>query len=537
MANRGNTEVLPCGEIRLTHDEEGRLTGALYVVDGKAYGWRLEIDPRARSGVFTAPDQMGQYRWRDGTVELFNAPDGGPASSAQVSYQNWVDSCLADIRDTGYVHVARKATRALDEGDLDRAETLFGAFESYARLRPGAYNRGALGRIVATAALVKAARNGVGADTLVATAVAAALTVDDGEEKGTAALGRRLKKVLAGRYGHVLGRAVAASLGSLEADWGELDETARWRQLLALRDRVDRLAGPIGLAALAEAAAARETEDRNLARFAQVLASKTGQSELLGEVSERLAGLHGASIADLNNQANALMHQGEYAEAEAILAAVEARLSPDAGSERQALIDEYFLRGNLAELMWRQGRYHEGIGPAERAYQLERHIADLSAHRSSLADEPVFDRSAMFSNATWAIISTYTRLGRIDDAERVFESELTDQPRLAARHEANAEAIENAFNAGMCIYSENKTPASMERGRRLFDLLRERIPVPSSRILTWCYACAYGYYGDQEKAKEFLERAIAMGASRAELRNDPDFDPVRDQSWFKELLG
>lgn len=537
MAKRGDTEVLPCGEIRLTRDERGRLTGALYVVDGRTYGWRLEIDPGAGTGRFTAPDQRGYYRWRDGTVELFTDRQDAPASSEAVGYQDWVDSCLADIRDTGYVHVARKATRALDEGDLDRAEQLFRAFETYARLRPGAYNPGALGRIIATAALVKAARSGAGADKLVATALAAALTIDDQEEKGTAALGRRLKNVLGGRFEPVLRRAVAASLGSLEVDWTELDEAARWRQLLALRDRVDRLAGAEGLVALAEAAAARESEDRNLARFAQVLASRTGQSELLGEVSDRLAGMEDASIADLNNQANALLHQEQYDEAEAILAAVEARLSPDAGSERQALIDEYFYCGNLAELRWRQGRYREGIVPAERAYELERRIADLYAYRSPFSDEPVFDRSAMFSNATWAIISTYTRLGRVDDAERVFESVLGDDGRLAARREANAEAIENAFNAGMCIYTENKTPASMARGRRLFDLLRERIPVPSSRILTWCYACAYGYYGDEDRAREFLERAIDMGVSRAELRNDPDFDPVRDRPWFKQLLG
>jgi hypothetical protein len=149
----------------------------------------------------------------------------------------------------------------------------------------------------------------------------------------------------------------------------------------------------------------------------------------------------------------------------------------------------------------------------------------------------VFDTTAMFSNATWAIISIYTRLGQIDDAERVFESELTDEPRLAARRAASSDAIENAFNAGMCIYSENKTPDKMARGRRLFRLLVERIPVPTSIILTWCYACAYGYYGEEDKAREFLERAIAMGAPRAELRNDPDFDPVRDRPWFTALVG
>ena len=70
-----------------------------------------------------------------------------------------------------------------------------------------------------------------------------------------------------------------------------------------------------------------------------------------------------------------------------------------------------------------------------------------------------------------------------------------------------------------------------------FEILCERIPVSTSVILTWCYACNYGYYGDEEKAKEFLERAIAMGASRAELRNDPDFDPVRHRPWFTQLLG
>jgi tetratricopeptide (TPR) repeat protein len=254
-----------------------------------------------------------------------------------------------------------------------------------------------------------------------------------------------------------------------------------------------------------------------------VLAARTGQRELLGEVSQRLGEHDTESIAELNNQANAVMHEGDHDRAEAILAAVEARLAPEIGSERQAMIDEYFLRANLAELFWRQERYREGVAAAERAYQLERRIADT--------------HGLVFSAATWSIISIYTRLGRIDDAERVFEGELADPERLAARQAADAEAIENAFNAGMCIYTENKTPEKMARGRRLFEIMVERIPVPTSAILTWCYACAYGYYGEDDKAKEFLERAIAMGVSRAELRNDPDFDPVRDRPWFTALVG
>ena len=36
----------------------------------------------------------------------------------------------------------------------------------------------------------------------------------------------------------------------------------------------------------------------------------------------------------------------------------------------------------------------------------------------------------------------------------------------------------------MCIYTENKTPEKMARGRRLFDMLVERIPVPTSAIHT-----------------------------------------------------
>ena len=520
----------------MTRDERGRLTGALYVVDGKTYGWRLELDPGAGTGTFISPDRMGEYRWQGGAVELYTAWHDGPASREQIAQDPWIESCLADIRDTGYVHVARKATRALDEGDLDTAERLFRAFETYARGRPGAYNAGALGRILATASLVKAARGAVGADELVATAVAAALASPDSEEKGAAALGRRLRRVLGERHAGVIARAVAASLGALEADWNGIGDGERWTQLVALQARVEQVAGADGLEALARAAA-EESADRTVARFAQELAARTGKGQLPAAASERLAGLEGASIAELNNLANAAMHQGDHEQAEAILAAVEARLPVEGASDRQALIDEYFMRANLAELRWRQGRYQDGLAPAERAYQLERRIADMGSYHSALSGEQEFDPSAMFSSATWSIISIYTRLGRIDDAERVFAGELDDPARLAARHRADPEAIENAFNAGMCIYTENKTPDKMARGRRLFEILVQRIPLPSSAILTWCYACAYGYYGDEEKAKELLERAIAMGVSRAELRNDPDFDPVRDRPWFTALVG
>ena len=489
--------MLPCGEIRTTRDPQGRLTGALYALDGRTYGWRLEIDPATGSGRFISPDRSEEQRCEGGALDPF------------------IDRCLVDIRDTGYVQVARTATRAFDAGELDQAERLFRAFEQYARGRPGAYNQGALSRIIATAALVKAARNVPGADVLVATALAAALVVDDKEEKGTAALGKRMKRTLGDRFQSVLERAAATSLGVLASEWAELDEASRWPQLVALRDRIEQVAGDEGLAALAEAAAARDGGDSNLARLVRDIALERSGGELPAE--------DGVSIAELNNQANEVMNEGDYERADAILAEVHRRLGTDGVSDRQALIDEYFYRGNLAELRWRQGRYRDAVAPAERAYQLERRLADV--------------HGAVFSNTTWAIISTYTRLGRIEEAERIFEAELSDPERLAARLAADAQAIENAFNAGMCIYSENKTPEKMARGRRLFELLHERIPVPSSVILTWCYACAYGYYGDEEKAKEFLERAIAMGASRAELRNDPDFDPVRHRPWFTALVG
>jgi hypothetical protein len=143
----------------------------------------------------------------------------------------------------------------------------------------------------------------------------------------------------------------------------------------------------------------------------------------------------------------------------------------------------------------------------------------------------------MFNNGLWAIISAYTRLDRFDEAERIFEAELGDPNRLAARHAANEESLENAMNAGLCIYTERKTPEKMARGRRLFELLCERIPVPSRKTLIWGYACAYGYYGQEEKAREFVQRALDKGVSKAELHDDPDFDPVRDRPWFKQLVG
>lgn len=498
MARPGDREVLPCGEIRTTRDAQGRLTGALYALDGRTYGWRLEIDPAAGVGRFISPDRSEEQRWE------------GPGLAG------FVERCLVDIRDTGYVQVARTATRAFDAGELDQAERLFRAFEQYARGRPGAYNQGALSRIIATAALVKAARGVPGSDVLVATALAAALVVDEKEEKGTAALGKRMKRTLGDRYPAVLLRAAATGLGVLASEWSAADQESRWHQLDALRERIQQVAGDDGLAALAEAAAARDGDE--IARLAREIAAARGEDEADQPTID-----DGIAIADLNNQANALMHEGSYEQADELLADVARRLAADGSSDRQSLIDEYFYCGNLAELRWRQGRYRDAVGPAERAYELERRIADL--HR------------AFFSNTTWAIISIYTRLGRIDDAERVFESELADPERLAARRAADPEAIENAFNAGMCIYSENKTPEKMARGRRLFDLLCQRIPVPSSVILTWCYACNHGYYGEEEKAREFLERAIAMGASRAELRNDPDFDPVRERPWFRQLLA
>ena len=50
-------------------------------------------------------------------------------------------------------------------------------------------------------------------------------------------------------------------------------------------------------------------------------------------------------------------------------------------------------------------------------------------------------------------------------------------------------------------------------------------------------ACVYSLQGDADRAVEYLARAIDVAASlRVEARNDPDFDPIRNQEAFRRLV-
>jgi len=82
------------------------------------------------------------------------------------------------------------------------------------------------------------------------------------------------------------------------------------------------------------------------------------------------------------------------------------------------------------------------------------------------------------------------------------------------------------------LYEQGEYPAAAERGRALVEAH------PEYTTLFYNLACCESLAGQTTEALEHLRRSIEMSErSRRYAKVDSDFDPIRDEPAFRELVG
>ncbi|HVD61161.1 MAG TPA: protein kinase [Gemmatimonadaceae bacterium] len=80
--------------------------------------------------------------------------------------------------------------------------------------------------------------------------------------------------------------------------------------------------------------------------------------------------------------------------------------------------------------------------------------------------------------------------------------------------------------------------AGMHERERAEEAIRRALAIDDDGLTLYNAACAHALLGDADKALDYLESAIARGWHHAEwLRHDPDFDVLRDNDRFREIVA
>jgi hypothetical protein len=194
---------------------------------------------------------------------------------------------------------------------------------------------------------------------------------------------------------------------------------------------------------------------------------------------------------------------------------------------------EYFYRCHRAVLGWHRGNYAAALPHAERAYELEHPIfaAGVSSGKHASAELAPF----AFSVGAWSYISNLTGSARYAEAHRVFVAVVEDGAFLEARRLRDAAAAEKILLAGVCVYFEDKDPASFRRGRDTVAKAQAAL-VPSDQELAYAYACFWARLADWPRTIDALEQALRDGLRPQRAFEDPDFSPLRSDPRFVRLV-
>jgi adenylate cyclase len=244
----------------------------------------------------------------------------------------------------------------------------------------------------------------------------------------------------------------------------------------------------------------------------------------------------------------------DYAQAWALMALAQALLRFWHGGEEDALPAAeraLALNPQLPEAHCVKGRYLEDQGQSEEA---ERHIrsalalapesweanremaAFLYRHGRHREAVPFFDKAASLmetdTSSAGMLVSCYQALG---NHEKLLEaaSLCVSRAERAIAHDPS-HAVELAWGSSALAFLGERDRAR-DWGRRA--LLMD----PDNQSMRYNLACAFSIaMGDREAALEVLGPYFDRADSRMQLRHleaDPDFDPIRDDPRFKEMLA
>jgi adenylate cyclase len=258
------------------------------------------------------------------------------------------------------------------------------------------------------------------------------------------------------------------------------------------------------------------------------------------------------AIVRICNQA--VSFDPNYTQAWALMALAQSQLrfwhgmdvDPQLAAERALSINPNLAEAHCvkAHLLEEQGRQNEATEEIETALRLDpeswevnREAARLIFRQGRIADAiPFFEKAAALMESDWhnpsMLISCYRGTGDSAQLKRVAKLTVERTEKAIAKDPSNAAVL--ACGAGaLAMIGED------QRARDWID--RALLLDPDNSSMRYNLACALtAGLKDFDRAIEVIGPFFERVASTTHIRHleaDPDFDPLRDDPRFKQMLG
>jgi adenylate cyclase len=207
--------------------------------------------------------------------------------------------------------------------------------------------------------------------------------------------------------------------------------------------------------------------------------------------------------------------------------------------ELEPLMPEAYVA--RACLLSMQGRAEESVRDFEEAIRLN--PASVYAHY-------LYARQLFGMGRVEQAIALYEAADRLEPDDFQILSMLQTASRRTGNDERTRRAGERALRAierqlevdphdARALQLGAADAANLGLAERARDFAERALRVRPDEFGTlYCVACAYAVLGDKDRALDLLRQALQLGKGNVGwIENDPDFDSLRDDPRFKELLA